>query len=365
VLQPDYENIAALIVERGRLREGEMALIYAHDEGLALADAVILECYRRGAVPVALVRREEAEFEVLRRVPEADLARPADHLIAMAARTDVLFALYCQYKNPSLLADVPSEKMRAFMRSRDPLQDVLYDGNRRIVITDFPTAAQAAFFGVPFEKYHDAFWRAMDVDYDELARRVAAVAAFVEGHDEVEITSAKGTDLRLRIGGRQVCADDGVVGMPGEAERDPVLNLPSGEVCLAPWEDGAEGTAVFDFAFVGGRRVSDLKVQFERGRAALASAAEGFERAAAFFASGTGDPYVIAELGIGANTSLAEPCGSILLDEKIAGTVHLALGDNRTMGGKNRSSIHQDMIIIAPRVTCDGELLMADGELKI
>jgi aminopeptidase len=171
--------------------------------------------------------------------------------------------------------------------------------------------------------------------------------------------------VRLRIGGRPVFADDGVIGLPGESGRDPLLNLPSGEVCLAPWEDGAEGVVVFDFAFVGGRRVVNLEVKFEKGRAALVSAAEGFERAAEFFAAGTGDPYVIAELGIGANPSLAEPCGSILLDEKIAGTVHLALGDNRTMGGRNHSSIHQDMIILAPRVTCDGELLMADGELII
>lgn len=342
-----------------------MALIYAHDEGLPLADAVILECYRRGAVPVALVRREEAEVDVLKLVPEADVARPPEHLVAMMAKTDILIALYCQYKNPAAIADVPQAKIAAQMKSRDPLQDVLYDGKRRILVTDFPTRAQAEFFGVPFEKYYDAFWEAMQIDYDGLARRVADMAAFVEGRDEVHVTSAKGTDVRLRIGGRRVFADDGVIGMPGEEGRDTLLNLPSGEVCLAPREDGAEGVAVFDFAFVGGQRVADLEVKFENGRAKLVSAAEGFARAVEFFAAGTGDPYVIAELGIGANPSLTEPCGSILLDEKIAGTVHLALGDNRTMEGRNRSSIHQDMIILEPRVTCDGELLMADGELKI
>jgi aminopeptidase len=365
VIQPDFESIAALIAERSRLGEGEMAVIYAHDEGLPLADAVILECYRRGAVPVTLVRREEAEVDVLRHIPEADIARPARHLVAMAAEMDVLIALYCQHKNPAVLADVPHAKIGAYMKGRDPLQDVLYDGKRRILVTDFPTRAQADFFDVAFEKYHDAFWGAMQVDYDELSHRVAAVADFVEGHDEVHVTSDKGTDVRLRISGRRVFADDGVIGMPGEEGRDPLLNLPSGEVCLAPREDGAKGTVVFDFAFVGGQRVTDLEVKFEGGRAELVSAGEGFERAVEFFAAGTGDPYVIAELGIGANAALTEPCGSILLDEKIAGTVHLALGDNRTMEGNNHSSIHQDMIILEPRVTCDGELLMADGDLKI
>ena len=171
MIQPDFQNVAALIAERGRLREGEMALIYAHDEGLPLADAVVVECYRRGAVPVTLVRREEAEVDVLRLIPEADVARPAEHQVAMMAKTDILIALYCQYKNPAAIADVPQAKIAAQMKSRNSLQDVMDDGNRRILVTDFPTRAQAEFFGVPFEKYHDAFWGAMQVDYDDLARR--------------------------------------------------------------------------------------------------------------------------------------------------------------------------------------------------
>jgi aminopeptidase len=260
---------------------------------------------------------------------------------------------------------VAGDKIAAYMRGRVPFQEVLYDGRRRVIITDWPTPDQADFFGVPYEAYHDAFWQAVDIDYEALRRHVAELAAFVEGTKKVHITSPKGTDVTLNIEGRRVYADDGLVGLPGENERDPMLNIPSGEVCLAPREDGAAGKVIFDFAFVGGRRVTDLEVHFSGGRATFVAAAEGLERAVEYFDSGTGEPYVIAELGIGANPSLKEPFGSILMDEKISGTVHLALGDNRTMGGNNTSSIHQDMIILGPRVTCDGELLMADGELLV
>jgi len=365
VKRPDMNAAGRLLAERGRVGEGDAVLILTHDEGLPLADALYVECYRHGAVPLAVVRQEEAEVEVLREVAANNVARVRPHLAALVEHSDVVFFLYSQEKDPALFADVARAKLAAKMESRAPIQDVLYDGRRRVIITDFPTAAQAAFFEVDYEKYHDAFWRALDVEYDALAARVGRVASFMEGRREVHITSAAGTDVHLNVAGRPVFTDDGLVGMPAEGDGDTLLNLPCGEVCLAPHEDGAEGTVVFDFAFVAGTRIKALEVRFTKGRATLVGAAAGFERAVDFFAAGTGDPYVIAELGIGANTALVKPFGSILMDEKIAGTAHLALGDNRTMGGGNSSSVHQDMMILGPRLSCDGELLLAEGEIKI
>jgi aminopeptidase len=365
VYDPDFERLAGLIADCSRLAPGETVTILVQPVSQPLAEALIVECYRRGATPLAVVRLEEAEVAALCTAPAEYLSQRHANLIALIGQTDVIIPLYCQYQNPALQAQIPPAKMAAYMQSRVPFQKVLYDGGRRIVITDFPTSAQAEFYGVSFPEYWETFWRAMEIDYEALRRRVADLTAFLQGREEVHLLSAKGTDVRLRIGGRQVFGDDGLVGLPGETDRDILLNLPSGEVCLAPQEDGAEGVVVFDFAFVGGSRVTDLEVRFERGRATFVAAAEGLDRVEEFFASGTGDPYVIAELGIGANPSLTEPYGSILMDEKIAGTVHLALGDNRTMGGANETSIHQDFIILAPRATCDGELLLADGELKI
>lgn len=363
--EPDFERLAGLIADSSRLAPGETATIMVQPAGLPLAEALIVECYRRGATPVTVIRLEEAEVAAQCTAPAEYLSQRHGNLLALIGQTDVVIPLYCQYQNPALQAQVPPAKMAAYMQSRVPFQEVLYDGRRRLVITDFPTPAQAEFYGVSFPEYWEAFWRSLEIDYERLRRRVADLTAFLQGREEVRLLSAKGTDVRLQIGGRKVFGDDGLVGLPGETDRDILLNLPSGEVCLAPREDGAEGTAVFDFAFVGGRRVADLEVRFEGGRATFVAAAEGLERVEEYFASGTGDPYVIAELGIGTNPSLTKPYGSILMDEKIAGTVHLALGDNRTMGGTNLTSIHQDFIMLAPQVTCDGELLLADGELKI
>lgn len=361
----DYDKMAALLVEKSRLRAGDMVLIQTHQDGFPLADALYVACFQKGAVPTVGVSREEAHVRASREAAPADFGRTAAHFASLIGASDVVFILCTQYRNPALPSQIPQAALQAYMKGRIPVQEVTYDGKRRIIITDFPVRAQAEFFGVDFDRYHDMFWNAMEIDYGALAERVRRIAAFLKGKEHVRIRTAKGTDVTLRIGGRPVLEDIGEAGLPGEPSADLLVNLPTGEACLAPHEDGAEGKVVFDFAFIKGKRVIDLVARFEGGRARLESAAEGFEAARDYFEAGTGNAYTIAELGIGANPAITEPFGSILMDEKITGTVHLALGDNRTLGGNNQSSIHQDMVILRPEVTCDDALLMADGELKI
>ena len=80
-------------------------------------------------------------------------------------------------------------------------------------------------------------------------------------------------------------------------------------------------------------------------------------------ASGAGN--VIAELGIGLNHEVRAPCGSMLLDEKILGTIHIAVGDNTMLGGVNDSSLHWDLLVLDPTVTVDGRTLLGGGELAV
>jgi aminopeptidase len=139
-------------------------------------------------------------------------------------------------------------------------------------------------------------------------------------------------------------------------------NLPAGEICLAPLEDQADGTVVFDLAFWDGRRVEDLEVRFERGVVTPVRAAREFEFFTGILAASDAGAHVIGELGIGLNPAVGEPCGYTLTDEKILGTVHLALGDNRMLGGVNDSTLHWDMMILRPTVEVDGRPLLDDGE---
>jgi aminopeptidase len=79
----------------------------------------------------------------------------------------------------------------------------------------------------------------------------------------------------------------------------------------------------------------------------------------------TGDKDVIAELGIGVNPGIMQPTGNISLDEKIGGSVHIAVGMNDRFGGKNKSNLHQDFVILKPTVWFDDKVILENGEFKI
>ena len=147
----------------------------------------------------------------------------------------------------------------------------------------------------------------------------------------MRVRSPKGTDVTMRIAGRPLDKDIGVV------TADAVLtNLPAGEVCLAPLEDGADGRVVFDLAFWDGRRVEDLEVEFERGRAAPSAPRQGLEIFTGMLAAASGAADVIGELGIGLNPAVTEATGYMLTDEKILGTIHIAVGENTPAGRRQR-----------------------------
>jgi aminopeptidase len=136
--------------------------------------------------------------------------------------------------------------------------------------------------------------------------------------------------------------------------------MPSGEVFTGPLEDSATGTVRFAVpSNHRGVQVEDVELRFREGRVISARAARGddYLQAALAMDSGSGR---LGELGIGTNQAVDRPTGSTLLDEKMAGTVHLALGRSYPeTGGRNQSALHWDLI-------CDlrqGGRLSADGEL--
>jgi aminopeptidase len=141
-----------------------------------------------------------------------------------------------------------------------------------------------------------------------------------------------------------------------------LLNIPTGEVYFAPDEPTFSGTAVFDLVMREGTRIEDLELYFNEGRTQAISAKSGLDDYHKLMQGASGDKDVIAEIGIGLNPIITKMTGYMLTDEKIIGTSHLAIGNNITMGGKNHSDIHWDMIIDRPTILIGDELLRKDGE---
>lgn len=199
----------------------------------------------------------------------------------------------------------------------------------------------------------EVFLAGLDADYEQIAAECSRIATEVADADEIRVTSAQGTDITFSVGHQSWRQDTGIVKEPGSFS-----NLPAGEVFISP--ESATGTYVVDgtirpHGLLGpDHRVT---VTVEDGYATEIDdedVAASFEQAAASVGQ---DAYNVAELGIGTNTAVTELVGSVLLDEKAGGTVHIALGDDASIGGDTEAPIHADGVLREPTVFVDGEEL--------
>ena len=191
----------------------------------------------------------------------------------------------------------------------------------------------------------------MHVDWKTLAKRTKALEKIVNQALHVEIATPNGTRLRLSKEGRKALSDTGIL-----TKKGAFGNLPAGEVFLAPLEGTAEGRLVLQWAPT--RELTEpVTLTVKKGKVVDIAGKESFaDILRAKLAERDGNRN-IAELGIGTNPRARKP-DNILESEKILGTIHIALGDNSSFGGKVKTPFHQDFVFFKPTVT----LLSGEGD---
>ena len=204
----------------------------------------------------------------------------------------------------------------------------------------------------------DMLARTMSADYESVRRRSRELARLLTQARQVRITTDKGTDLTLSIEGRTGISDDGDL-----RERGAFGNLPAGEGFIAPVEGRTNGRLVVDGSVWLGRLQEPLVIDIENGYAISIEGAQSAQFKAMLEPYGR-DAFAVAELGIGTNEA-AVLTGNVLEDEKILGTVHVALGDNHSFGGNIRVSSHQDGVVLRPSVALDEQVILDRGRLLV
>ena len=198
---------------------------------------------------------------------------------------------------------------------------------------------------------------AITADYGEVERLTAEMTNRLTSADEARIES-RGETLRMSLAGRDGIPSDGLIRKVGDSG-----NLPSGESYVAPVENTAEGAIAFDGGLVGVGELEDpLVVSIESG---TITSVEG--EATEEFLDATADDDCakrVAELGIGTNPA-AEIIGTVLEDEKVYGTCHVAFGDNHGFGGTIECDSHLDGIVLEPDVYLDDELVVTGGDVVV
>lgn len=202
--------------------------------------------------------------------------------------------------------------------------------------------------------------RALNANYEAIARRSLAVGKILTEGKKVKITSRQGTNLSFSIAGREGGGDTGLYNMPGDYG-----NLPAGEASIGPVEGTAQGTLVVDGSMSGiGLLEQPIIMEIKDGIVGRIGGSREAARLEELL-----EPYGekgrnIAELGIGTNDK-AIVHGLIVEDEKSMGTIHIALGNNKIFGGQVEVPIHLDGIVTAPTLEIDGKILIQEGKLLL
>ncbi len=202
--------------------------------------------------------------------------------------------------------------------------------------------------------------RSLDADYQKIARRSKKIASLLTEAHRVQVTTPSGTDITMSVEGRKGYADTGLYHQKGDFG-----NLPAGEAYLAPLEGSSQGVILIDGAIANlGLLKEGIRLVVKDGFVTEILGHTEAEKLKALLAPLGKLAYNIAELGIGTNDK-AILTGNVLEDEKAIGTVHIALGDNASMGGTVTAPAHLDGILLRPTLEVNGETIMKDGKLLL
>ncbi len=342
----DVEVLADKTVEKLGVVAGQMIWVWANVYSMDLIEALAFRIRRRGAFWTLRLTSEPLLRRIGLEVSEPYLSLVPEHEIRWLKDMDAIIEV-CDH--PSTIQDVPLSRRRAMGAEWLALiETAARKGIRRLEVFN-PSAALASAYQMPLEELRRRFWLAVNTDCGLLDRQQEKIQKLLQSTQEVHITSSGGTDLRLRVDQRPVWVDTD--------------SIPYGEVYVAPHEESANGLAVINKAFYRGKMVENFRFTFSAGRVVDAKAPNPGDTLAwqEVMAASNGDKDVIAELGIGVNPGVVEPIGNISLDEKIGGSVHIAVGMNDRFGGKNKSNLHQDFVILKPTVWFDEKTMIENG----
>ncbi len=357
------QKMAEVIVRYSlAVQPAERLLIVTAAGGMPLGEEVYRQALHSGAHPYVRTSWSELERIMLQEGSEEQIVyvHPLEKSEAEEFETRLVIRAE---SNTMALASVDPQRIARQRASRQMLFNRILErkarGELRTCLTRFPTEAAAQAAAMSLAEYEEFVFKACLLDRPDPIAAWQEVSAVQQQYvDRLSGVSrlrieGEGTELELSVRGRRWINSDGKA------------NFPSGEVFTGPVEDSAEGRIHFDIPSVySGRKVEGIALEFSSGRVVRAQAEKGDDLLQALLNT-DGNSRLLGEVAFGLNYSISRATGEILFDEKIGGTVHLALGAGypETLS-RNRSSIHWDMIKDMRRegrVIADGRVIYEKG----
>lgn len=361
------EKLADILVNYSLEIQPEQLVVL---QGSPLAQPLLVSVYRKiieiGAHPVVNVNLPGIQEIMFTHGSDAQLTHLTSRDRLIVDEADAVLNVISEENTKALSGADPNKQRLAQTARREIMAKYLQrsaEGTLNWCVTLFPTNAYAQDAEMSLSDYSEFVFNACRLDLDDPVAHWQGVSAehqrlidWLAGKSEIHLTGPD-TDLKLSVAGRTWINADGK------------RNFPDGELFTGPVEDSVEGTVRFTYpSSVQGREVEDIQLWFEGGKVVKATAAKNQDYLEQMLDADEGARR-LGEFAFGTNMGIQKFTRNILFDEKIGGTVHMAIGAGYPdSGSQNQSAIHWDMICDlrqGGQATVDGELFMKDGEIVV
>ncbi len=348
------------------IQKGDVVVIMSSTEAAPLIEALYEAVLLRGGHPIVQAHLPNLDEIRLRMASDEQLLFCDPFALHMIQNVDVLLQIHAPI-NTRGRSHIPTERVTLAQQGSRPIMETylkrVNDQSLRWNITAWPTQASAQEAEMGLLAHSEFIYKACALDQDDpvaywqaFQDRQVKLAEWLDGKKHAEVRGP-GVDLSFDFEGRPWISCHGTV------------NFPDGEIFTSPIEDSVNGHIAFSYPTIySGREVSGIKLTFKDGRVTDASAAknEAFLLSQLDIDEGA---RTLGEFAIGTNMGIQQFTGNTLFDEKIGGSIHMALGESiAESGGVNKSQIHWDIVHSmreGGQIWIDGKLFYDSGRFVI
>ncbi|MFQ5821872.1 MAG: aminopeptidase, partial [Candidatus Heimdallarchaeota archaeon] len=341
MVDPRIGKLAKLCVQYSvEVKPKDKVLIQGTDLAFPLINEIYKECLLRDAYP-EIIPRLDVDYTFFKHAKEHQLQYVSPFFKFFVENIDVSIGIFCD-PSPKRLTNIDPVKIKVRRASQREITEIYIkreaEGKLRWTGLPYPIAAQAQEAAMSLSEYEDFVYNSCLVDKEDptaawkrIHQEQVKICEFLNQVNELHIVG-EDTDLTLSVKGRKWVNCSGT------------KNMPDGEVFTGPIENSANGTIRFTFpGIVAAREVEDITLTFKEGKVVEANAAKGDELLQELLKIDGADR--IGEIAIGTNYGITQFTKSMLFDEKMGGTIHMALGLSiPESGGQNMSALHWDIL---------------------
>lgn len=356
-MDPRWRQMAeALVGYSTQVKPRERVMIAMIEaETFPLAQAVYEACVKAGAFPQVQFLSEKLRHSLLKH-GDAEQARWLPEIEAYGMEWADVYIGLRGASDAGLMSDIPASALAANQRAQGKISKMRWEKTRWCLVR-VPNEAMARSSGIDLGELEEMFFAACLMDYQAASAKWREMAKRLSGSTTVRIIAGAETDLSFSVAGHKWLVFDGRV------------NLPDGEIYTAPVNDSLNGRVHFELPGVfGGMLIPDIRLEWRDGALIHASASGNQDYFRRILETDAGSSR-LGEFAFGLNPHINRFCRDSLYDEKIGGTIHLALGRAYPeSGGENQSSIHWDLVKdlrTEGAVYVDGAPVLIEGKLLI